>query len=149
MQLRKLSTTLAMLAATAGVSVFAASAQAVVVDNDSVSLTSDSEVKLTDANLAFDFSGGATSSRRSSAHSRWTTATTRVSGPASPATTRRHAAARQARHHALPPTPTPTASSAINLPEDADALTDSVIVSVEKDDGPQGTWTTKDERTRT
>ena len=41
-----------------GLSVFAASAQAVVVDNDPASLTGNAEVQLTDANLAFDFSNG-------------------------------------------------------------------------------------------
>ena len=44
---RKLTTSLAILAATAGVSVFAATANAVVVDYDDVSLNGD-EVDLTD-----------------------------------------------------------------------------------------------------
>ena len=55
---RKLGTTLAILATTAGVSVFAGNAQAVVVDNDGFGLTGDSEVSLTDANIAFDWTGG-------------------------------------------------------------------------------------------
>ena len=54
---RKLTTSLAILAATAGVSVFAATANAVVVDNDPVSLDGD-EVDLTDGNLAWDYSNG-------------------------------------------------------------------------------------------
>ena len=58
MQHRKLSTTLAILAAAAGVSAFTASAQAVVIDSDSASLTTDPEVTLTNGNMAFDFSGG-------------------------------------------------------------------------------------------
>ena len=56
---RKLTTSLAILAATAGVSVFAATANAVVVDNDPVSLDGD-EVDLTDGNLAWDHSNGRT-----------------------------------------------------------------------------------------
>jgi hypothetical protein len=55
---RKLSTTLAILAATAGVSAFSTSAQAVTVDTDSTSLTADPEVTLTDATVAFGMSGG-------------------------------------------------------------------------------------------
>ena len=55
---RKLSTTLAILAAAAGVSAFTASAQAVVIDNDPASLTTDPEVTLTNGNVAFGFSGG-------------------------------------------------------------------------------------------
>ena len=54
---RKLTTSLAILAATAGVSVFAATANAVVVDYDNVTLNGD-EVDLTDGNLAWDYSNG-------------------------------------------------------------------------------------------
>ena len=52
---RGLSTALAILAAAAGVSAFASSAHAVVIDNVDASLTSDPNVTLTDANVAFDF----------------------------------------------------------------------------------------------
>ena len=55
---RKLSTTLAILAAAAGVSAFSASAQAVTLDSDSTSLTTDPEVTLTPATISFGFSGG-------------------------------------------------------------------------------------------
>jgi hypothetical protein len=58
MHFRKLSTTMAILAAAAGVSAFSASAQAVVIDNDGASLTIDPEVTLTNGNVAFGFSGG-------------------------------------------------------------------------------------------
>jgi hypothetical protein len=54
---RKLTTTLAILVATAGVSVFAASANAVVVDNEFLVLDSE-EDDLSDGNLAWDFSNG-------------------------------------------------------------------------------------------
>jgi hypothetical protein len=145
MQLRKLSTTLAMLAATAGVTVFAASAQAVVVDNDAPSLTSDSEVKLTDANLAFDFSGGLITPKL--------TATLEVDD-GDDACYRARLASYDRDGTLLHDKPGITRclstdahrEFAINLPEDPDALTDSVVVSVEKDDGPQNSWTTKDER---
>jgi hypothetical protein len=55
---RKLSTTLAILAAAAGVSAFTTSAQAVVIDTDGASLTTDPEVTLTPGKVAFGFSGG-------------------------------------------------------------------------------------------
>ena len=55
---RGLSTALAILAAAAGLSAFASSAHAVVIDNVDASLTSDPNVTLTDANVAFDFTAG-------------------------------------------------------------------------------------------
>src|SRR5689334_18943160 len=59
MKFRKLSTTLAILSATAGVSAFAASAQAVVVTHYPVSLNTDPDVNLSsDAEVTFDYSGG-------------------------------------------------------------------------------------------
>jgi hypothetical protein len=58
MHLRKLTTPLAILAATLGVSAFATSAQAAVVDNDATSLLTDPEVTLTDGNVAFDWTQG-------------------------------------------------------------------------------------------
>ena len=54
---RKLTTTLAILAATAGLSVFAASANAVVVDNEFLMLDSE-EHDLSGGNLAWDMSNG-------------------------------------------------------------------------------------------
>jgi hypothetical protein len=56
MQFRKIKTATALLAVAAGVSAFAGSAQAAVVDNDGFSILGDSEVTLTDANLAYDWS---------------------------------------------------------------------------------------------
>ena len=136
MQHRKLSTTLAMLAATAGVTVFAASAQAVVVDNDAVSLTGDPEVTLTDANLAFDFSGGLITPKL--------TATLEVDNGDDACFRPRLASYNgDTLLHDKPGTKRCIGNDlhhefAINLPEDPDALTDRVIVSIEKDDGPQG-----------
>jgi hypothetical protein len=144
MQHRKLGTTLAMLAATAGVTIFAASAQAVVVDNDSVSLTGDPEVTLTDANLAFDFSGGLITPKL--------TATLEVdNGDDACFRPRLASYDGDTLLHDKPGTKRCIGNDlhhefAINLPEDPDALTDRVIVSIEKDDGPQGAWATKDER---
>ena len=54
---RKLTTTLALLAAMAGISIFAASANAVTVDNDGLILDGP-EVDLVDANVAFDWDDG-------------------------------------------------------------------------------------------
>jgi hypothetical protein len=56
MQFRKIKTATAILAAAAGVSAFAGSAQAAVVDNDGLGILGDPEVTLTDANVAFDWS---------------------------------------------------------------------------------------------
>lgn len=140
---RKLGTTLAILATTAGVSVFAGSAQAVVVDNDSASLTGDSEVSLTDANLAFDFTGGQMIPRltgtlnadfadgkcvrvRIDSYDDGTYLHTK------PGIT--HCLSDDAHHE-----------WSVNLNEDADALTDEVVVKVEKEDA-QG-WSVADERT--
>lgn len=58
MHLRKLSTTLAILAATAGVSAFTASAHAADVDNDPVSSLVADEASFTEGNIAFNFSDG-------------------------------------------------------------------------------------------
>src|SRR4051794_486520 len=63
MRFRKLIATLAMISATAGVSALASSAQAAVVDNDPLALLSDSEVTLTDGNVAFDWTQGTVTPR--------------------------------------------------------------------------------------
>src|SRR3954453_17379662 len=63
MRFRKLIATLAMISATAGVSALASSAQAAVVDNDALALLSDSEVTLTDGNVAFDWTQGTVTPR--------------------------------------------------------------------------------------
>jgi hypothetical protein len=55
MQFRKIKTATALLAVAAGVSAFAGSAQAAVVDNDGFSILGDPEVTLTDANIAYDW----------------------------------------------------------------------------------------------
>jgi hypothetical protein len=68
---RKLSAALAILAATAGVSVLAGSAQAQisgtiggdVVDNDALQVSGDPDVTLDDGNVAFQWGSGKTSSR--------------------------------------------------------------------------------------
>jgi len=140
---RKLGTTLAILATTAGVSVFAGNAQAVVVDNDGFGLTGDSEVSLTDANIAFDWTGGQMIPRltgtlnadnaddlcvrvRVDSYDNGTFLHTK------PGIT--HCLSDD-NHHEW----------SVNLNEDADALTDQVVVKVEKENA-QG-WSTADERT--
>jgi hypothetical protein len=145
MQHRKLSTTLASLAATAGVAVFAASAQAgVVVDNDGASLTGHSEVTLTDANVAFNYDSNGILPKL-------TATLAVVNGDDACFRARLASYDGSTWLHDKPGitrclhTDQPREFS-INLPEDRDPLTDKVVVSVEKDDGPQGSWTTKDER---
>jgi hypothetical protein len=145
MQHRKLTTTLAILAATTGVAAFAASAQAgVIVDDDPFLLTGHSEVTLTDANVAFNFENGGILPKL--------TATLEVVNGDDACYRARVASYDGATLlHDKPgitrclTTDQPREFS-INLPEDRDPLTDKVIVSVEKDDGPQGSWRTKDER---
>ena len=140
---RKLGTTLAILATTAGVSVFAASAQAVVVDNDDASLTGDPEVTLTDANLAFDFTGGQMIPRLTATLEAENVDATcvRVRIDSYDDGTFLHTKPGITRclsdedHHEW----------AVNLNEDADALTDEVVVKVEKETA-QG-WSVADERT--
>lgn len=143
---RKLSTTLAILAATAGVSVFAASAQAVVVDNDSASVTGDpdGEVSLTDANLAFDWTGGEMVPRLTGTLNgdfaddlclrvrvdSYDGATFLHSKPG----TRR--CVNDDLHHEW----------SINLSEEPNPLTDKVVVKVEKENAQDG-WQVADERT--
>jgi hypothetical protein len=58
MQHRKLTATLAVLAATAGVSAVAGSAQAAVINDSIVQLTSDTEVHLYPGSVAWDYSNG-------------------------------------------------------------------------------------------
>jgi hypothetical protein len=145
MQHRKLSTTLAMFAATAGVTVFAASAQAgVVVDNDGASLTGHSEVTLTDANLAFNFDS-------SGILPKLTGTLEVVNGDDACFRARLASYDGSTLLHDKPGITRCLQTDqlrefSINLPEDRDPLTDKVVVSVEKDDGPQGSWRTKDER---
>src|SRR4051794_21728296 len=58
MQHRGLTSALAVLTATIGLSALAGGAQAAVVDNDGILLSSSTEVQLTGANVAFDFTNG-------------------------------------------------------------------------------------------
>src|SRR3954452_16513862 len=68
---RKISTTLAILATTAGAAALASSAQAQisptiavdVVDNDALQVVGDPDITLDDGNVAFQWGRGATSSR--------------------------------------------------------------------------------------
>jgi hypothetical protein len=144
MQHRKLTTTLAILAATTGVAAFAASAQAgVIVDSDPASLTGDPEVTLIgDPEVAFNFDS-------SGILPKLTGTLKVVNGDDACFRVRLASYDGATLLHDKPgitrclQTDQPREFS-INLPEDRDALTDSVVVSVEKD-GPQG-WTTKDER---
>ena len=143
MQHRKLSTTLALLATGVGLSAFASSAQAVVVDNDPASLTGNAEVQLTDANLAFDFSNGMIEPRVTGTMAvvNGDDACFHVKMDSYDGTTLLHSKRGTNRCmgndllHEFD----------IDLPEDADPLTDRVVVKVEKD-GPQG-WTVRDEAT--
>jgi hypothetical protein len=144
MQHRKLTTTLAILAATTGVAAFAASAQAgVIVDSDPALLTGDPEVTLIgDPEVAFNFdsSGILPKLTGTLAIVDGDDACFRVRLASYDGATLLHD--KPGRQHCMRndlPHEFP-----INLPEDRDALTDSVVVSVEKD-GQQG-WTTKDER---
>ncbi len=142
MQHRKLSTTLAILATAAGVSAFTASAQAVVVDNDPASLTSDPEVTLNDANLAFDFGSGTTIPTLTGtlAAVNADDACVRVRIDSYDGATFLHS--KPGTKHCL--TNDLLHEFSVNLAEDGDALTDRVVVKVEKEN-TQG-WSTQDER---
>jgi hypothetical protein len=142
MQHRKLSTTLAILATGVGLSAFASSAQAVVVDNDGASLTNNAEVQLTDANLAWDFSSGTIEPRVTGTMEvvNGDDACFRVRIDSYDGNTLLHSK-RGTNRCMLNDLPH---QFDINLAEDADPLTDTVVVKVEKD-GAQG-WTVRDER---
>jgi hypothetical protein len=142
---RKLRSSLALLAATAGVTVFAASAQAVVIDTDPASVTGDpqGEATLTDANVAFDFTGGQMVPRLTGTLNADNAddLCIRVRLESYDGATFLHDKAGAKRclnndaHHEF----------SVDLSEDADALTDNVVVVVEKENA-QG-WSTADSRT--
>ena len=142
MQHHKLSMMLATLAATVGVAAFAASAQAAVVDTDGVSLNADPEVSL-DGEVAFDIGSGGTIPKL--------TGTLAVVDGDDACFRTRVASYNGATFLHDKPGFTRCLKSdnlrefPVTLKEDANLLTDRVVVSVEKD-GPQG-WTTKEETT--
>jgi hypothetical protein len=142
MQHRKLSTTLALLAAGVGLSAFASSAQAVVVDNDTASLTNNAEVTLTDANLAWDYSSAGIEPTVTGTLEvvNGDDACFHVKLDSYDGNTLLHSkrGTNRCLGNDLPH------QFDINLAEDVDPLTDKVVVKVEKD-GPQG-WTVRDER---
>jgi hypothetical protein len=140
---RKLTTTLALLAATAGISTFAATANAVVVDNDNAGLDGP-EVDLTDANLAFDRSNGVTTPKLTGDLEATNAGDTRVRVRV---TSFNNGDVLNTEYgNAMDVPDDDFISWNVNRPGIGDPLTDEVVVAVEKESLLNG-WETQAERT--
>ena len=137
---RKLGAGLAVLAATAGVGAFAASAQAVVVTHYPISLWADPDVQLsTDAELTFDYSGGTITPRLTATLETESDRCYRVHLTSYDGSTLLHDkhgtsyCFNKAGHH----------ERSIDLSEAPDARTDRVVVAVEKQNNKTKDWEVK------
>jgi hypothetical protein len=142
MQHRKLKTTLAILAAAAGVSAFTASANAAVVKDDLVGLYFDPVVNLPGAHLEYDFSNGTITPRLTA---------TLTADNAANACVRAHLYSYDGDTllHDKPgamhcPKNDAHKEWPVDLSEDADARTDNVIIAVEKKSASRD-WTIKNQ----
>ena len=142
MQHRKLSAMLAVLAATAGVSAVTASAQAAVVNDSVVQLTSDSEVHLYPGHVDWDYSSGVVTPTLTGTMLMYNERCFRVSITTWDGNTKldvKHGAKRCVKNDS------DTRQQAIDLAGVPDARTDRVTVSVDEQNQANDDWVVREE----
>jgi hypothetical protein len=142
MQHRKLTATLAVLAATAGVSAVAGSAQAAVVNDSVVQLTSDSDVQLYPGHVHWDYSNGIVTPKLDGTMLMYNERCFRVSITNWDGDTKldvKHGAKRCIKNDS------DTRQQAIDLSGVPDARTDRVTVAVEEQNQSNDDWVVREE----
>jgi hypothetical protein len=142
MQHRKLTAMLAILAATAGVSAVAGSAQAAVVNDSVVQLTSDSDVHLYPGHVDWDYSNGLVTPKLTGTMLMYNERCFRVSvtnWDGSKKLDVKHGAKRCIKNDS------DTRQQAIDLSGVADARTDRVTVAVEEQNQTNDDWVVREE----